>query len=134
MCKMGDIIVVNKYIGEDGKIINAHSFVVVNDEGGTIAGLDYNLVTTVISSFKSEEQRKRKLSYEGNVEIPTDAIKEKDLKKPSYTKADQAFYFNKNKLDYYVLASFKEDFMDELLKVIVKLAADGKLKQIVDNL
>ena len=134
MCKLGDIIVVKNYIGEDGNPISKHSFVVVSDEKGTISSLDFDMVTTVISSFKDEEQRKKKLKYEENVEIPSDAIKEKKLKKPSYTKADQAFYFNKDKLDYYILASLKEDFIDELLKIIVKLAAEGKLKQIVDNL
>ena len=54
MCKMGDIIVVNKYIGDDGKEIGKHSFVVINDEGGTISGLDYTMVSSAISSFKNE--------------------------------------------------------------------------------
>lgn len=134
MCKLGDIIVVNNYIGDDGKEINKHSFVVVNDENGTIASLDYNMVATVISSFKSEEDKKRRLSYEANMELPIDAMKEKDFKKSSYIKANQAFYFNKEKLDYYVLASLKEEYMDELLKLIVKLASEGKLKQIIENL
>ena len=61
MCKMGDIIVVNKYIGDDGKEIGKHSFVVINDEGGTISGLDYTMVSSAISSFKNEQQRKKKV-------------------------------------------------------------------------
>ena len=64
MCKLGDIILVENYIGDDGKEINQHSFVVVSDEKGTIAGLDYSMVASVISSFKSEEQRQKKLKYE----------------------------------------------------------------------
>ena len=69
MCKLGDIIVVNKYIGEDGKEIGKHSFIVIDDNPDCIRGLDYSHVTTVISSFKNEEQRKRKLNYKENLEI-----------------------------------------------------------------
>lgn len=31
MCKVGDIIVVDKYISEDGTILPRHSFVVIDD-------------------------------------------------------------------------------------------------------
>lgn len=31
MCKLGDIIVVNKYKGENGKEISRHSFIVIDD-------------------------------------------------------------------------------------------------------
>lgn len=134
MCKLGDIIVVNNYIGDDGQEINKHSFVVVNDEGGTIAGIEYSMVTSVISSFKNEEQRRKKLAYEGNMELPIDAMNEKDFKKTSYIKADKAFYFNKDKLDYYVFATLKDEYLDELLKLILKLAKDGKLDQVISNL
>ncbi len=134
MCKMGDIIVVEEYIGDGNNLISKHSFVVINDECGTIAGLDYDLVTTVISSFNSEEHRMKKLKYEENMELPIDSMKERDFKKSSYIKADQAHYFKKEKLKYYVLGSLKEEYMDELLKLILKLAKEGKLKQIVENL
>ena len=70
MCKLGDIIVVNNYIGDDNKQINQHSFIVVSDEKGTIAGLEYSMVTSVISSFKNDEQRQKKLKHEENMELP----------------------------------------------------------------
>ena len=119
MCKLGDIIVVNKYIGEDGKEISKHSFIVVDDEDGTIAGLDYSMVASVISSFKSDDERERKLSHTGNIEVPKDVIIGKKLKKPSYAKVDQAYYFNKNKLDYYVFGSIKQEYLIKLLKIII---------------
>ena len=98
MCKLGDIIVVKNYIGDDGNKIGQHSFIVVEDRNGTIKGLDYNLVTTVISSFKSAKQKKKKLSYDENLELTNKDIDgEKELKKPSYVKADKLFYFNKKK-------------------------------------
>ena len=97
MCKLGDIIVVNKYFGDDGKEIGTHSFVVVDDNNGTIKGLDYTMVSTVISSFKSKEQKQHKLKHDGNLEITNNDIAEgKELKKPSYVKADKLFYTKNN--------------------------------------
>lgn len=134
MCKLGDIIVINDFIGEDKNLIKTHSFVVVNDEQDTIAGLDYDMVATIISSFKSDEHKRKKLKHKENMELPIDAMNEKDFKKSSYVKADQAYYFNKKKIKYYVLATLNEEYLDELLKLIMKLASEGKLKQIIDNL
>ncbi len=134
MCKLGDIIVVNNYIGDDNKQINQHSFIVVSDEKGTIAGLEYSMVTSVISSFKNDEQRQKKLKHEENMELPLNSMNEKNFKKLSYVKADKVFYFNKNKIDYYIIASLKDEYLDELLKLILKLASKGKLSQIIDNL
>lgn len=134
MCKVGDIIVVNNYIGDDGKPIGKHSFIVINDEAGQIMGLDYNLVAIVMSSFKSQEQKKKKLKYSGNIELPLDVMDKENLRKDSYVKADKVFYFDKDKLDYFVLATINDEFMDELIKIILKLAKDGKLEQITDNL
>ena len=134
MCKMGDIIVVNSYIGDDGEKVSRHSFVVLSDEGGTIAGLDYTMVASVISSFQSEEHRKKVLKREGNMELPIDSKKPDDFKYSSYVKADKAFYFNKKKLDYYVLGYLNNEYFDELLKLVLILAKKGKLKQIVENL
>jgi len=69
MCKIGDIIVIEKYIGEDGKMIHRHSFVVISDKEGYIEGLKYDLVTNVMSSFKNEKHKKKKLKYKQNVKI-----------------------------------------------------------------
>ena len=134
MCKVGDIIVVNNYVGDDGKRIGKHSFIVINDEEGQIMGLDYNLVAIVMSSFKSQEQKKKKLKYKGNIELPLDVMDKENLKKDSYVKADKVFYFDKEKLDYFVLATINDEFMDELIKIILKLAMEGKLEQIINNL
>lgn len=134
MCKLGDIIVVNSYKGEDGKDIGRHSFVVVDDEGGTISGLEYSLVASVISSFKNKEDKIKKLSYEGNFELSTDSIINKKLKKESFVKADQAYYFKKDKLDYYVLGRLKDENLIKLLRLILLLSIDGKLKILTSNL
>lgn len=135
MCKLGDIIVVNKYIGDDGKEISKHSFIVIDDNPDCIKGLNYNLVTTVISSFKSEEQKKRKLQYKENMEIcEFERNGTKKFSKPSYIKADKLFYFDKEKLDYYVFGRISDDLLDELVKLIIELSNEEKLVQVTDNL
>lgn len=68
MCKIGDIIVVESYIGDDNEKVNKHSFIVVDDTIGHIGGLNYNLVTNVMSSFRNEKHRDKKLRYKENLE------------------------------------------------------------------
>ena len=48
MCKLGDIIVVNKYIGENGKHIGRHSFIVIDNNEDIIRGIEYTHIATVI--------------------------------------------------------------------------------------
>lgn len=136
MCKVGDIIVINKYIAENGKEIGQHSFVVIDDNPDSIRGLDYTMVTTVISSFKSEEQKKKKLSYPENIEVFEFQKngKTRQFAKPSYIKADKLFYFDKDKLDYYVFGRISDELLDELIKIIIVLSNEGKLVAVCDNL
>lgn len=124
MCKLGDIIVVNKYIGEGGSIVNKHSFVVIDDKKGVISGLDYDMVAAAISSFKNNQHKLTKLRYKENMELPIDSMKQKNLKNDSYVKADQAHYFNKAKLDYYVLGTLKKKYLNDLLDLIISLELD----------
>jgi len=136
MCKAGDIIVVDKYIGEDGKDIGKHSFIVVDDNADIIKGIPYTFVTNVISSFKNEKHRERKLNFRENLEIiefEKNGRKRK-LKKDSYIKADQLIYFNKSKINYYVLGKISDELFDKLVLLIMTLNKKGKLKNNVRNL
>ena len=134
LCKLGDIIVVNKYIGDDGNVINRHSFVVVDDEKGVISGLDYDMVASAISSFKGEEHRKKKLKYKENMELPINSMCKGHLKNDSYIKVDQAYYFKKDKIDYYVLGRLKQKYVNKLLRSIIHLDSEDRVKIIINNL
>ena len=135
MCKFGDIIVVQKYKGDDGKELSKHSFVVIEDTPGEISGLNYDLVANVMSSFKNEEHRKMKIKFKENIEvISDDIVGEYKNSKSGYIKADQLFYFDKKKLDYYVFAHITPDLLDELLKLIISLEVENRLKTNVLNL
>lgn len=135
MCKLGDIIVVNKYTAENGEEIGRHSFIVIDDNPNYIRGLSYTHVTTVISSFKSQKHKNKKLRFKENLEIfEFENNKVHKFFKPSYIKADKLFYFNKDKLDYYILGRISEDLLDELIKLIIELANDNKITIVTENL
>lgn len=131
MCKVGDIIVVKNYKSH-GREINRHSFVVLSTDKGQIQGLDFDLVCNVMSSFHSEEHRINKLRYQGNLEYSADreCIK-KGHSKEGYIKADQFYYFDRNKIDFYVLGNVEPELFNELLVFIGGLE---NVEHIVDNL
>ena len=136
MCKLGDIIVVDEYVGDDEVIVSKHSFVVINDKPGFIEGLRYDLVTNVMSSFKNDEHKNRKLRFMENLEVISDDIVADKNKngKSGFIKADQLIYFDKTKIKYYVLGHLDEKLLDELILLIIKLAECGKLVNNLNNL
>jgi len=136
MCKLGDIIVVDEYIGEDGIKIQRHSFIVINEQPDFIEGLKYDLVTNVISSFKSEEHKNKKLRFIENVEIVSNDIisNKKYNQKSGFIKADQLIYFDKSKINYYVLGHISDELLDELMMIIMILAKDNKLRNNLNNI
>ena len=107
----------------------------IDDNPGMIKGLNYNLVTNVMSSFQDKHQRTKKLHYKENLEICSDDIIS-DIKnsKSGYIKADQLYYFDKKKLDYYVFAKVESHLLDELIKLVIELSVEEKLKINIKNL
>ena len=135
MCKVGDVIVIDKYISDDGTVLSRYSFVVINDNADEIKGLKYDFVANVMSSFKDEKHKHRKLKYKENVGVTSDdIISDNKNNKEGYIKADQLFYFNKKKIKYYVLATISDDLLDELIRLIVELEVENKLKQNTKNI
>lgn len=135
MCKIGDIIVVENYIGDDGEKVKKHSFVVIEDTPGHIGGLNYNLVTNVMSSFRNEEHRNKKLRYKENLEITSDdIISNCKNDKSGYIKADQLIYFDKDKIDYYLFGHVDLELLDELIRLIIELRVENKLKANTKNI
>lgn len=131
MCKVGDIIVVRNYVSQ-GKTLGKHSFVVLSTEKGEIQGLDYDLVCNVMSSFHSEEQRRKKLNYPGNFEYPASAENIKNGHgKDGYIKAEQFYYFDSSKTDFYVLGNVTPELFNALIEFINQLT---DIEVVVDNL
>lgn len=132
MCKIGDIILIRKY--KDGKNqLGRHSFIVIDDRKDIIEGLPYDIICNVLSSFKDEEQRKRKLGYDGNFPIShDDTITNPDNGNDRYVKADQLYYFKKDKIDYQVIGNVLPDILNLLFEFISE--SNFPIVEIIDNL
>lgn len=132
MCQIGDIILVQKY-KDHGQDLSRHSFVVISDENGEIQGLTYDFIANVLSSFKNDMQRKRKLKYPGNFPIDSDDTETNPHNnKSGFVKADQLYYFAKDKLSYTVIGTMKPDVFNELMNFIEN--SDFDFEDIIDNL
>ena len=132
MCNVGDIILIESY-RHKGCSLSRHSFVVLSIEAGTIEGLNYDFVCSVLSSFKNEQQRTKKLGYPGNFEIAhEDSSVINNNKKDGYVKAEQLYYFNNQKISYTIIGKLHPDVFNRLVKFIKNL--EVPLEHIIDNL
>ena len=132
MCKRRDIILVDQYKSH-GNEIGRHSFVVIDDTGDSIQGLPYDIVCNVLSSFKSESQKRQKLSYPGNFPITaTDVLVPSGNTKAGYIKTDQLYFFKKDLISYRIIGEMTEESFDELVAFIEN--SDLDLEIITDNL
>ena len=136
MCKNGDIILIKQY-KDHGTMLPKHSFVVISDECGTVCGLPFDFIALVMSSFKDGEQRKKKMRFPGNFPVTAEDkymsawANEKD----GYIKAEQFYYFKKNKIDYSVIGSLTEETFEILLDFIESFGEKNvEIDQIIDNL
>jgi hypothetical protein len=133
VCRVGDIILIRNYQSQGVKL-GQHSFIVIADEPGEIRGLSYDIICNVMSSFKNEEQRKKKLKFPGNFPISHDDSKIKNNDGiDGFVKAEQLYYFKKDKIDYIVIGKIKEDIFNLLLDFI-ETELDVSLEDITDNL
>ena len=132
MCKKRDIILVENYKSH-GNTVGTHSFVVLEDNGGEIKGLSFDMICNVLSSFKSAKQRAHKLSYSGNFPITaSETSVPGGNTKDGYIKADQFYYFNKDKITYHIIGQMKSAAFNELIDFINN--SDFDIEIITDNL
>lgn len=132
MCKIGDIILVDSYM-DHGKTITKHSFVVISDDGGEIEGCPYDIIANVLSSFKNEKQKERKLNYPGNFPIANeDTITNPDNGESGYLKTDQLYFFKKDKITYTTIGYVKAEIFDLIIEFINESNFD--VVAITDNL
>lgn len=118
MCKVGDIILIDNY-KSDGKTLQKHSFIVLSDENGEIQGLRYDIICNVMSSFKNQEQKKKKLSFPGNFPIThDDSVVKNGNGMDGYIKAEQLYYFSKLKLNFRVIGVINDDIFELILDFI----------------
>ena len=132
MCSVGDIILIESYQHNES-VLKKHSFVVLTVGNENIRGLDYDFVCNVLSSFKNEQQRVKKLSYPGNFEIThEDSSIVRGNTKDGFIKAEQFYYFNSKKTKFTVIGKLNADIFKKLIEFIEGL--DVPLEHITANL
>lgn len=118
MCSNGDIILIDGFVHKN-KHIGQHSFVIINDESGKIKGLEYDMIGNVMSSFKDEEHRDKKLNYPTNFRVKFDDVDVKNANyKEGYIKADQLYFFNRKSIDYTLIGKLKPDAFNSLIDLV----------------
>ena len=132
MCKIGDIILVDNY-KDNGCNLNKHSFIVIEDENGTIEGVPYDFICNVMSSFKNAEQKLRKLRYPGNFPIShNDTVTDPHNTKDGFVKTDQLYYFKKDNINFKVIGNVIPEVLDMIFDFIEN--SDFEFSHIIDNL
>ena len=132
MCDVGDIILIDAY-KHKGLSLSRHSFVVLSVEAGKIEGLDYDFVCNVLSSFKDENQRIKKLGYPGNFETThADKSVVDGNTKDGFVKSEQFYYFNNQKISYSIIGTLHSDVFNKLIDFIENL--ETPIEHIIDNL
>lgn len=134
---VGDVIVINKYITPDNIQMKQHSFVVLNNQFGTVAGVEigldlelkFDLVTTVMSSIKNEKHKNKIEAY-----YPKDMIVEfndaqisNGNRKDGFIKANQLYYFQRDNIDYFRIGKLNESTLDKLLQLVELNEQNGDL-------
>ena len=135
MCKLGDIIVIKEFKNEFGETIPQHSFVVISDQANYIEGFRYDFVSNMLCSFHNKTHKQQKLKYKENLPIKEQKIFGKRINnKTGYIKADQLYYFNKNKIEYKLIAHMDNSLLNELITLIINLQKQDLLKPIITNI
>ncbi len=137
MCKVGDILLI--FNAEDTHPVGPHPFVVIDDTAGKISGVyGYDFMGLLMSSADTEEKRERLKKFEGN--FPVDAndkimnSNNKMKNKDSYVKADQFFYFDKNRIQYIQIGRLTSDVYNLIVEFIEELSLKGTVfRQIIDK-
>lgn len=135
MCKIGDIILVYNP-KRFRKPIGMHSFVVLEDNQGKIRGLDFDFIGLLMSSMDTEDKREKLMKYDGNFPITPDEqyIEDGGNGKEACIKAEQFYYFNKDKIKYQVIGRLEEDIFNLLIEFIEELNEKGmQFQQIMGN-
>ena len=135
MCRVGDIIVVKEFKDNNGIVVPKHSFVVVSYEAVIIESYSYDFISNIMCSFHNENHKKRKLKIKSNLEITPNKIKGRNVNnKSGYIRADDLFYFKKDKIDYKVIGRLSDEMLDKLIKLVISLNIKNKTKDTITNL
>jgi hypothetical protein len=89
-----------------------------------------------MSSFqnKTEEYKAKKLNYQENLGVSKNDMNVSGNEEEGYIKADKLYFFEKNKLDYFVIGNINPDILTKLFELIEQLNQKGLLVNVTLNL
>lgn len=135
MCQVGDIILVYnaKYHGRE---VGPHQFLIVDDTPGKVSGMDYDVISNILSSMTTGSKQERYHKFPGNISIkPDDREIIRENNKDAFLSADELFYFNLDNLDYKPIGYLHDDVMELINDFVRELQEkDVAFEQITDNL
>lgn len=137
MCKIGDILLIYNAT-RNKRPVGAHPFIVLDDRNGIVKGMySYDFIGLLMSSADTEEKRQKLHKYDGNFPISQDdkiCDNENYNNLPAYAKAEQFYYFSKDKIHYMHIARLEPDIYEIILEFIDELNANGmQFEQILDK-
>lgn len=130
MIKLGDILLIDEYLDEDGLCVNAHPFIVLNNENGIIEGYAYDLVGNFMSSIKSYKHKVEVLKYNSNLLININD----GVKRESFIKAGIIYYFDSKNIRYKHLGNIGEEAYQKLIQLLQLLDETEVLMNNINNL
>lgn len=136
MCTIGEIIVIEHYTSVDHHRINKHSFVVISDEKGIIQGLEFDFIASVMSSFKGQSHKEKKLRFKENFHLKN---KDKQMyassnEKEGYLKLDQLHFFKKETIKFYCIGKINDDILQNIKEILDELNQEKLLVANINNL
>ena len=130
MCKVGDIVLINGFLNEEGRIIGRHPFIVISRKERYINSIPFDMVAVLLSSFKNSRHKNEKLSYRSNIEIR----KENGVRKDSYIKARDLYCFDTKIIECLKVGTVDVGLFLELKKQIDSIIRSGNIKLITTNI
>ena len=130
MCKVGDIILIDHFNNEFGKDVERHPFIIISTKQRFINMISFDIMAVLLSSFKGENHKNAKLSYEGNIEIK----RNDGVKKDSFIKAKDLYCFDSKKTNFVKVGTVEIEVFLKLQKEINYLIKNEKINVIASNL
>lgn len=141
---IGDIIVISSYITPDNVKVSQHSFVVLQNKYGKIAGveialnldLEFDLVGAVMSSIKNKAHKKKITSYYPKdmlIEF-NDVLISNGNRKNGFIKANQLHYFKRDRIKFIKIGKLTTPTFNKLIELIQLNDELGDLTENFNNI
>lgn len=115
---IGDIILIQSYLGDDLTLQSGHPFIVLSLESGAIQGMEFDVVCNAMSSLEGKGQGyiDNRLAKSSNLELQV----HDGVKKRSFVKTDVLHYFKIADLSFHKVGQLEQSILNFLFQLIEK--------------